>query len=874
MTISIERVIEATPDLERLIAELNGLLDAAYLPEQRHGLALERLFEPHVWFFLARLEGAAVGCGGVALFPDYAEVKRMYTRAAARGRGVAKALLRRIEEEARAAGPPVLCVETGIHQRAAIGLYQRSGFRPCAAFGPYAAMPAANIETSLFFAKTISPDRRSGIATWARRLAPAVVLPALFAAAAAVAAEIEPTVETRQATIEARDARGLRVRFEAANEPSLLFRPARGFWDWQATSKLVIPVDNLGGEPLTLRLGVDSAEGRSLVGQVTIAAGSTGNVAIWLDAPSPRAMGMVAGASLPQPKSLPLTATKGSVDAAHVAAVRLGIAHPAVAVRLILGLPRAAPPSAAERHAYDAIVDAFGQFAPGTWPEKVTSVAMLRAGASWEAPLYAGWLATAPKRDRFGGLIGAAAWRATGFFRTERHHGRWWLVTPEGHPFFSIGIDVVKSSGSTYVEGREFMFRDLPARDGALAGHWSERDSRRGLGAQRGRGFDHGHAFDFYTANLERKFGADWQQRWRDEAAARLQAWGFNTIGNWSDAALAALHRLPYTVPLSPLGTYATISSGGDWWGRMPDPFDPGFAAAADRMARDAAARFGGDPYLIGYFVENELSWGKGWSKDPAERYSLPLGALAADPKSPAKSALIAQLVDSYRQPERLGRAWGIPLAAWSELGRAGFALPPLSLRNPAVQGDLAAFSRRFADAYFRTVAAALHHYDPSHLYLGSRFAWQTPEAVAACARWCDIVSFNIYSRSIADDPDRWAGFHALDKPALIGEFHFGSTDRGLFWEGLAGAGQESGRGPAYARYLAAVADNPDFVGAHWFAYLDEPLTGRTLDGENGHIGFVSVADVPYLGLVNAARTANEAVLRKLQQTAGGTAIE
>ncbi len=187
------------------------------------------------------------------------------------------------------------------------------------------------------------------IATWARRLAPAVVLPALFAAAAAVAAEIEPTVETRQATIEARDARGLRVRFEAANEPSLLFRPARGFWDWQATSKLVIPVDNPGGEPLTLRLGVDSAEGRSLAGQVTIAAGSTGNLAIWLEAPSPRAMGMVAGASLPEPGTLPLTATKGSVDAAHVAAVRLGIAHPVVAGRLIVGLPRVAPPSAAEQ---------------------------------------------------------------------------------------------------------------------------------------------------------------------------------------------------------------------------------------------------------------------------------------------------------------------------------------------------------------------------------------------------------------------------------------------------------------------------------------------------------------------------------------------
>ena len=125
-----------------------------------------------------------------------------------------------------------------------------------------------------------------------------------------------------------------------------------------------------------------------------------------------------------------------------------------------------------------------------------------------------------------------------------------------------------------------------------------------------------------------------------------------------------------------------------------------------------------------------------------------------------------------------------------------------------------------------RTVAEALHRHDPNHLYLGSRFAWRTPEAVEACGLWCDVVSFNLYQRALAKGQGEWARFHALGKPALIGEFHFGSTDRGLFWEGLVGAGRESERGPAYARYLRAVADNPDFVGAHWFQYIDEPLTG------------------------------------------------
>jgi putative acetyltransferase len=157
MSITIERAAEATPEVRDLIGELNDVLGAAYEDHQRHGLSLAQLFEPHVRFFLARRNGLAVGCGGVAMFDDYAEVKRMYTRPAARGGGVGKALLRRIEDEARRAEKPLLCLETGIHQREAIGLYERAGFRPRGPFGPYAAMPARNIETSLFFEKTLGP---------------------------------------------------------------------------------------------------------------------------------------------------------------------------------------------------------------------------------------------------------------------------------------------------------------------------------------------------------------------------------------------------------------------------------------------------------------------------------------------------------------------------------------------------------------------------------------------------------------------------------------------------------------------------------------------------------------------------------------------
>lgn len=154
--ILIEAAPVATDTLRALICELDHTLSAEYPPEQRHGLSLDAIFQPHIRFFLARQGGDAVGCGGVALFADFAEVKRMYVRDAARGRGIAQALLARIEMETRTAGLAVLRLETGDRQEAALRLYTRAGFRCCPAFGDYAAMAPAAIATSVFLEKHLS----------------------------------------------------------------------------------------------------------------------------------------------------------------------------------------------------------------------------------------------------------------------------------------------------------------------------------------------------------------------------------------------------------------------------------------------------------------------------------------------------------------------------------------------------------------------------------------------------------------------------------------------------------------------------------------------------------------------------------------------
>ena len=151
----IELTAEPTEEVRALIGELEAVLAAEYPPEQRHGLKLSAIFRPDIRFYIARVGGVAVGCGGVALFADFAEVKRMYVRHASRGRGVARALLARIEKETVAAGLAILRLETGTAQKAAMRLYEKAGFRRCDAFGSYAAMPAERIAGSVFYEKKL-----------------------------------------------------------------------------------------------------------------------------------------------------------------------------------------------------------------------------------------------------------------------------------------------------------------------------------------------------------------------------------------------------------------------------------------------------------------------------------------------------------------------------------------------------------------------------------------------------------------------------------------------------------------------------------------------------------------------------------------------
>jgi putative acetyltransferase len=142
MDVTIEMERPDTPEGRELIDELEAYIGPMYPRESQHGYTVEQLVEEGVHFFMVRVDGRPVGCGGIQLRgSEYGELKRMYIRPSHRGHGLARMLIDRLAAQAAEHDVPLLRLETGINQVEAIGLYESMGFVPVPAFPPYESDP-------------------------------------------------------------------------------------------------------------------------------------------------------------------------------------------------------------------------------------------------------------------------------------------------------------------------------------------------------------------------------------------------------------------------------------------------------------------------------------------------------------------------------------------------------------------------------------------------------------------------------------------------------------------------------------------------------------------------------------------------------------
>lgn len=370
---------------------------------------------------------------------------------------------------------------------------------------------------------------------------------------------------------------------------------------------------------------------------------------------------------------------------------------------------------------------------------------------------------TSPVQKTDWGGIADGRFPPGGFFRVGRHDGAFWLVDPDGGRFLSKGVNTVDFNQDKIQN--------------------SERTP--------------------YAEACQRKYGS--VEAWRKAVNARLASWGFNTLGSWSDEAVATAEPAPLAVTPN---IDLAMSFG---WARQqafPDVFDPEFEAHIRRRARELCAPRRNDKTIIGWFIDNELRWGPDW-RGPEELHALFLNYADTSPG-----------------------------------------------RRAAADADPATFTAQVAERYFALTAAAIRAADPNHLVLGCRFALvpQTA-AIAAAARHVDVISFNCYDLDPTKALDAYA---AAGKPCMIGEFSFRAADSGLPNTGGAGpkVDTQAERAACFTAYVGAALRKPAIVGYHWFEHADQPAEGR-FDGENSNFGTVTIEDRVYDEVTRAMTAMN-----------------
>ena len=390
-----------------------------------------------------------------------------------------------------------------------------------------------------------------------------------------------------------------------------------------------------------------------------------------------------------------------------------------------------------------------------------------------------------PELDAFGGVLRYPRSKATGFFRTEKIDGRWWFIDPQGYRMIEASVASVNI--------------------GKLSP-----DAQR--------------AFDAKFAT---------QSKWADFTRSLLHANGFDSTGAWSDDDLlkAGTDHPPVRAQMcSFMGTYAlkhgdTLQEPGHtgFPNKCIFVFEPDFADYCDNFAKSIAATKN-DPYLLGYFSDNEIPF----PLDALDRF---LTLTSTNPGRQAADAFVAEHhVNTAAITDKDRQAWIAVMA----------------------------------DRYFKTVSEALRKYDPNHLYLGTRlFATDHRNAalLQAAGKYADVLAYNLYGvwTPKADNPTLWTEISG--RPILISEFYAKAEDSGL--ANTDGGGwlvhTQADRGAFYQNFTIAMLECRTVVGWQWFKYVDnDPKISAGANPNDSNKGILSATFVPYDALLSMMKQMND----------------
>lgn len=282
----------------------------------------------------------------------------------------------------------------------------------------------------------------------------------------------------------------------------------------------------------------------------------------------------------------------------------------------------------------------------------------------------------------------------------------------------------------------------------------------------------------------------------------RMDRWGINTIANWSSREVIDMNQKAFLLSLSGLGMDSRMMG-------LADVYAPDFEQVVEESVARLADKYRDNRWLVGYFFGNEPAW-------LGEEVRLCQLILDGEDR-PIKSALSKYLGENGD----------------TEIARK-------------------AFIHNAFDRFLGVVNRTLKKHDPNHINLGIRFGnpdMLEDEILVICGRHFDVLSFNCYL--LRPEPEMLDRALALSGiPMLGGEYHFGTTDRGLapsLWQ----VESQQQRGVGYRYYTEQAFAHPGVIGLGYFQWSDQDITGRG-DGENYNCGLIDVTDRPYREQVEA----------------------
>lgn len=300
--------------------------------------------------------------------------------------------------------------------------------------------------------------------------------------------------------------------------------------------------------------------------------------------------------------------------------------------------------------------------------------------------------------------------------------------------------------------------------------------------------------------NLTRRYGEDYGEQSIDNIITRMDRWGLNTIANWSNSRVYNRNQKAFTLQMRGIGIEGELMG-------LADVYAPDFGETIDKAVRSTVEPYRDNPWLLGYFTFNEPSF--------LGREQRLCDLIIQGRERPIKTALLQELAEGDTPESRIQ------------------------------------FIHNTFRIFIETVDQALETHDPNHLTLGIRFGQEAgSEILELCKDVFDVFSFNCYdlypSREMMDRFTEVTG-----KPLFIGEYHFGTVDRGMA-QSLWQVNSQEERGVAYRYYTEKAYNHPALIGTSYFQWCDQDLTGRRNDGENYNCGLVDVTDRPYPYLVEA----------------------